>query len=106
MSLSTAGRGATTGKALAGHPDIGMISFTGSVETGRAVMTAAAQNITGHPAISLPAGFSANGVPFGLMATGPRFRDAMLLDFAATWELARPWPLAASGYEPFDAALR
>lgn len=40
------GRGATTGKALAGHPDIGMISFTGSVETGRAVMTAAAQNIT------------------------------------------------------------
>src|SRR5205807_1960967 len=40
------GRGATTGKALAGHPDIGMVSFTGSVQTGRAVMTAAAQNIT------------------------------------------------------------
>ena len=40
------GRGATTGKALAGHPGVGMISFTGSVETGRAVMAAAAQNIT------------------------------------------------------------
>lgn len=40
------GRGATTGKALAGHPGVGLISFTGSVETGRAVMAAAAQNIT------------------------------------------------------------
>src|SRR3954468_9371231 len=40
------GRGATTGKALASHPGVGMISFTGSVETGRAVMAAAAQNIT------------------------------------------------------------
>jgi lactaldehyde dehydrogenase / glycolaldehyde dehydrogenase len=40
------GRGATTGTALAGHPDIGMISFTGSVETGSKVMTAAAKNIT------------------------------------------------------------
>src|SRR4051794_4452460 len=40
------GRGATTGKALAGHPGVGLISFTGSVETGRAVMASAAQNIT------------------------------------------------------------
>src|SRR5437588_5908221 len=32
------GRGATTGRALAGHPDIGMVSFTGSVEAGRAVI--------------------------------------------------------------------
>src|SRR3954454_7101506 len=31
------GRGPTTGKALACHPDIGMISFTGSVQTGRAI---------------------------------------------------------------------
>lgn len=40
------GRGATTGAALAGHHDIGMISFTGSVETGSKVMMAAAKNIT------------------------------------------------------------
>lgn len=40
------GRGATTGTALAGHRDIGMISFTGSVDTGAKVMMAAAQNIT------------------------------------------------------------
>ncbi len=40
------GRGATAGKALASSPRIGMISFTGSVETGSAIMAAAAPNIT------------------------------------------------------------
>lgn len=40
------GRGATAGKALASSPEIGMISFTGSVETGSAIMGAAAANIT------------------------------------------------------------
>jgi lactaldehyde dehydrogenase / glycolaldehyde dehydrogenase len=40
------GRGATTGRALASSPRIGMVSFTGSVETGSAIMWAAAANIT------------------------------------------------------------
>ena len=40
------GRGATAGKALASSARIGMISFTGSVETGSAIMAAAAPNIT------------------------------------------------------------
>jgi lactaldehyde dehydrogenase/glycolaldehyde dehydrogenase len=40
------GRGPTVGKALASSPRIGMVSFTGSVETGSAIMTAAAPNIT------------------------------------------------------------
>jgi lactaldehyde dehydrogenase / glycolaldehyde dehydrogenase len=40
------GRGATAGKALAGSRRIGLISFTGSVETGSAIMAAAAPNIT------------------------------------------------------------
>jgi len=40
------GRGATAGKALAGSARIGMVSFTGSVETGSAIMTSAAANIT------------------------------------------------------------
>jgi Asp-tRNA(Asn)/Glu-tRNA(Gln) amidotransferase A subunit family amidase len=61
-----------------------------------------AQNLTGHPAMSIPAGRSGNGVPFGLQVTAPRFRDAMLLDLAQTWERERPWPLVADGYEPFD----
>ena len=40
------GRGATAGRALASSPRVGMISFTGSVATGAAVMAAAAPNIT------------------------------------------------------------
>jgi lactaldehyde dehydrogenase/glycolaldehyde dehydrogenase len=40
------GRGRTAGSALASSPKIGMISFTGSVETGSAIMAAAAPNIT------------------------------------------------------------
>ncbi len=40
------GRGPGIGQALAASPRIGMISFTGSVETGPAVMAAAARNVT------------------------------------------------------------
>ena len=62
-----------------------------------------AQNMTGHPAVSVPAGRTADGVPFGLQITGPRFRDHLVLDLAEAWERAEPWPLVADGYEPFDA---
>jgi Asp-tRNA(Asn)/Glu-tRNA(Gln) amidotransferase A subunit family amidase len=65
------------------------------------VYNTAVQNLTGHPAISLPAGTLANGLPFGLQATGPRFRDDLLLDVAEIWERADPLPAAAPGYEPF-----
>jgi Asp-tRNA(Asn)/Glu-tRNA(Gln) amidotransferase A subunit family amidase len=62
------------------------------------------QNITGHPAISVPAGVTPDGVPFGLEITAPRFRDGMALTAAAAWEQANPWPMAAPGYEPFPSA--
>jgi Asp-tRNA(Asn)/Glu-tRNA(Gln) amidotransferase A subunit family amidase len=67
------------------------------------VYSTAVQNVTGHPAISLPAGVSANGVPFGLQITGPRFSDAGLLDVAELWERAHPWPPVAPGYADFAA---
>lgn len=40
------GTGPEVGAALAGHPRVGMVSLTGSVEAGTAVMKAAAPNIT------------------------------------------------------------
>ncbi|MGK9199963.1 MULTISPECIES: aldehyde dehydrogenase [Sinorhizobium] len=40
------GRGRTTGAALSGHPGIDLVSFTGSVPTGIAIMEAAAKNLT------------------------------------------------------------
>ena len=58
-------------------------------------------NMTGHPSLSVPAGLCANGLPFGLQITGPRFRDDLVLNLGAAWETANPWPLVAPGYEPF-----
>ena len=40
------GPGSVVGKALAGHPDVGVVSLTGSVESGIAIMHAAADNVT------------------------------------------------------------
>ncbi len=39
-------------------------------------------NISGHPTLSLPAGMTDLGIPFGLQVAGPRYRDGMLLDLA------------------------
>jgi len=61
--------------------------------------------MTGHPALSLPAGRLPNGPPFGLQVTGPRFGDQMLLALADSWKEARPWPPVADGYEPFDTGI-
>jgi Asp-tRNA(Asn)/Glu-tRNA(Gln) amidotransferase A subunit family amidase len=58
------------------------------------------QNITGAPALSVPAGRLPNGLPFGLQFTGPRFRDDLLLTLGARWEEARPWPWFAPGFDP------
>lgn len=57
------------------------------------------QNLTGAPALSLPAGLLPNGLPFGLQFTGPRFRDDLLLRLGARWERAQPWPWFAPGSE-------
>jgi Asp-tRNA(Asn)/Glu-tRNA(Gln) amidotransferase A subunit family amidase len=59
-------------------------------------------NTTGLPSISVPAGVSGIGVPFGLQLLGPRYRDDLLLNVAETWESGHPWPLSAPGYEPFS----
>jgi Asp-tRNA(Asn)/Glu-tRNA(Gln) amidotransferase A subunit family amidase len=58
-------------------------------------------NLSGHPSLSVPAGFSPNGLPFGIEINGPRYRDDLVLELAAAWERANPWPLVPPGYEPF-----
>lgn len=40
------GRGQSTGEALANNPDVGLVTFTGSVATGSRIMQAAGQNLT------------------------------------------------------------
>jgi Asp-tRNA(Asn)/Glu-tRNA(Gln) amidotransferase A subunit family amidase len=65
------------------------------------VYSTALQNMTGHPAISVPAGMLPSGLPFGLQLTASRFADDLLLRVAQLWENAHPWPLAAPGHAPF-----
>lgn len=60
------------------------------------------QNLTGHPALSVPAGVCDIGIPFGLQITGPRFRDDLVLNLGEAWEAANPSPPVAPGYEPFS----
>jgi Asp-tRNA(Asn)/Glu-tRNA(Gln) amidotransferase A subunit family amidase len=44
------------------------------------------------PAISVPSGFAANGVPTGVQIVGRTFDDANVLRAAAAYERLRPWP--------------
>ncbi len=48
-------------------------------------------NLTGQPAITVPCGFAADGLPVGLQIIGRRFADAAVLQAAAAFEAARPW---------------
>jgi aspartyl-tRNA(Asn)/glutamyl-tRNA(Gln) amidotransferase subunit A len=54
-------------------------------------------NISGYPAISMPAGVTKNGLPVGLQAYTRRHDDALLFDLALVLERVRPWPLVAPG---------
>jgi Asp-tRNA(Asn)/Glu-tRNA(Gln) amidotransferase A subunit family amidase len=76
---------------------------TGEVGDSSDAFNTDPQNMTGHPAISVPAGVTPDGVPFGLEITAPRFRDDMALTAAEAWERTNPWPLVAPGYEPFSS---
>ena len=48
-------------------------------------------NLTGHPAIVLPAGLHSDGLPVSLQIVGRRGEDQRLLRIAALFEMARPW---------------
>jgi Asp-tRNA(Asn)/Glu-tRNA(Gln) amidotransferase A subunit family amidase len=48
-------------------------------------------NFTGHPAASVPAGVTADGVPVGLQVIGRRFRDDDVLALSAAVERMSPW---------------
>ena len=86
-------------------PRLGMIDM-GSEDTRRYMeitshYTAFTQlfNVTGMPAISLPLGRSADGLPIGMQLAAPQGGEALLFELAAQLERARPWtglaPMAA-----------
>jgi aspartyl-tRNA(Asn)/glutamyl-tRNA(Gln) amidotransferase subunit A len=48
-------------------------------------------NMTGQPAASVPAGFTADGLPIGLQIVGRHLDDPTVLRACAAYETARPW---------------
>jgi len=69
-------------------------------------------NLCWNPAVSVPAGLTAGGLPVGLQIQGPRHRDDLVLRVARIYEQARPWPrlapwagAAASGPGPSTSGL-
>lgn len=48
-------------------------------------------NMTGHPAMSVPAGWTDDGLPVGIQIVGPWRDDVAVLQAAAAFERAAPW---------------
>lgn len=48
-------------------------------------------NVWGVPAISIPCGFTKNGLPIGLQIAGPRGGELQVLQLAHAFEQATPW---------------
>ncbi len=48
-------------------------------------------NVSGHPSISIPCGFTPAGLPVGLQLIGPKWSEAKLLAIALAYEDATDW---------------
>lgn len=48
-------------------------------------------DLTGHPAVSVPCGWTGNGLPIGLQIVGRWYEDALVLRAAALLEAIKPW---------------
>jgi aspartyl-tRNA(Asn)/glutamyl-tRNA(Gln) amidotransferase subunit A len=48
-------------------------------------------NLTGNPAVTLPAGFHSDGLPVAIQLVARRGADALLIKAAALFEKSRPW---------------
>lgn len=48
-------------------------------------------NLTGHPAASIPAGWTDDGLPIGLQIIGGHLDDEAVIEASAAFEAAQPW---------------
>lgn len=61
-------------------------------------------NMSGHPALNVPAGRFSSGLPFGMQVTGARWSDRSLIEIAKIWQQNYDFTSIAPGYEPFGRA--
>lgn len=68
------------------------VTLDGSIEDARSWLTRCTRpiNLTGHPALSIPCGLTAGGLPIGLQLVGRNFDEATLLRLGAAYEAVSP----------------
>ncbi len=69
------------------------VTIDGQTETVRSALVRMNRpaNFTRHPAISIPCGFTRDGLPVGMQLIGPHWSEARLLAIAAAYESATEW---------------
>lgn len=65
--------------------------FDPGVELGTLIPYTCGFNLTGHPALSLPCGFTTGGLPIGHQIVGPRFADADVLSVGHVFQAKTQW---------------
>jgi len=48
-------------------------------------------NMTGHPAASIPCGWTSDGLPIGMQIVGKRFDELTVLQVSKAFEELAPW---------------
>lgn len=84
---------------LAGLPArVGALTGLGTIAlAGRRVPFTPAWNVTGQPAMSLPAGWTPEGLPLAVQLIGAPGSEALLLSLGAQLERVRRWPQRRPG---------
>jgi amidase len=74
----------------AGPPTV-LGEYAKGYESGRGSAFTRPFNVTGQPAISVPLGWPADGLPRGVQIVAPMGRDELLVTVAGTLEALEPW---------------
>jgi aspartyl-tRNA(Asn)/glutamyl-tRNA(Gln) amidotransferase subunit A len=78
-------------------PHIGetVVRIRGEEETVRSALVRVSRpaNFTRHPAISIPCGFTSEGMPIGMQLIGRHWDEATLLEIASLYESETEWHL-------------
>lgn len=73
--------------------DLGTVTLGGESYDIRSTLTRLTRlaNVTGHPALSVPCGFTSERLPIGLQILGRAFDEATVLRVGHAYERATPW---------------
>ena len=72
-----------------------LATFDPAQELGTLIPYTCPFNLTGQPAVSVPCGFTREGLPVGLQVVGRPFAEALVLRIAGAYEQATPWAARA-----------